>query len=721
MKKGKIIKVISSIIFITIFTFCVAICMQNEVDAKSYSIENMDIQATVGKDGSLSIEQEITYKFNGSYNGIYINVPYNLQDAQLDEVVKENKINDALYNGNDIKVNEVLVLDKEKETKFTEVNRALNGNDMVYTNTRESGMQKIKIYSPSENTTKTFKVDYIIKNLCVKHNDVGELYYNFIGGAWEVEIKSLNIDIYLPENQEQIYIWGHGPYNGQSKVINNTHANFKVKNIKEGQYVAARVVFDNSNISEATKLSSIDAKDIIFEDENSIVENKKQKNAFTVKIIIYAICLLIYWIILMFIYEKDKKYMVSNIEEDKLFKKYNPMMAGCIQGSRTILARDIIAVILELINKKVIKLKFLNQLEGKDNYQYIISKNEDAESKMDSIEKYIYDWVFENKGGLVNLVDRLKEMPKEKLANKKFKELNNLVEENLAAKGANKAKVPLILRAFNVFLFILSILVVFKHIMFNGFNIYDSQVSYNILAYIGVYILFCIPLIMGILYIPINLIIMLRHKINKTVQRITGQKVATTTISLLVFFGIIILLTAIFSTTKYIIADEILICIATILILTDNLMLKNNAIMIEDYSKLNTLKYKIENYSMMEDKDIEQVTLWERYLSYAVSFGIANKIMNRINGLYIDDDLAKLVNNDMFSNFISSDYYMFYRDASLDRRFAKAYGKATRKMFEGMASSRGGSSSRRRWRFFWWRRLLWRRRKRRRPEVLFSK
>ena len=658
----------------------------------------------------------------GSYNGIYINVPYNLEDVEFDEVVKENKINDALYNGSSININNVAIVNNGIETNFSEVETARNGQNMVYTNTKQkqNGIQQIKVYSPSTDTTKTFKIDYVIENLCVKHNDVAELYYNFIGGAWEVEIKKLNIDIYLPENNEQIYVWGHGPYNGQSKIINNTHANFKVKNVKSGQYVAARLVFDNSNIPEATKLSKIDAKDIIFKDENAIVENKEEKNAFTVKILIFAVCLLIYWIILMLIYEKDKKYMVTNIEEDKLFEKYNPMLAGCIQGSRTILARDIIAVILELINKKIIKLDLENKLTGKDTYRYIITRNREAENQMDSIEKYVYNWVF-GMAEKENLSDRLKEMPKEKLANKKFKELNDLVEENLASKGANQAKVPLIVRAFNIFLFILSILVIYKHVMFNGFSIYDVQTSFRILSLLGISVLPFIPLIMGILYIPINLIIMIRHKINKTVQKITGQKIVTTTISLLVFFGIIIILTAIFSPIKYIIADEILVCIATILILTDNLMLKNNVMMIEDYSKLNTLKYKIQNYSIMEDKDIEQVTLWEKYLSYAVSFGVADKIIKRINGLYIDDDLTNLVNDEMFLYFINSDYYMFYTYASLDRRFMKAYGETTGKVLSSMASSSGGgSSSRRRRRIFWWRRFLWRRRKRRRPEEHFK-
>lgn len=677
MEKLKMI-VIIVIIMLAIMIF------QNKVEAKSYSVENMDIQATINTDGSVGIEQTLTYKFNGSYNGIYINVPYGYEDKELEDVIQENRINDNLYNGKSVTVTGVSETGTETK-EYAEVNSGMarNGMNGFYEISDKNNIKQIKVYSPSQDTTKTFRIDYTIYDLCVKHNDIGELYYNFIGGAWEVEIKNLNIDIYLPMNTEGINVWGHGPYNGKCKIISNSHANFKVKNVKPGQYVAARVLFDNYNIQNATKISNIYAKQMIYQDENAIIENKKEKNAFTRNIVIFAICMLIYWIILMLIYEKDKKYMVSNIEEDKLFEKYNPMVAGCIQGSRTILARDIIAVILNLIDKKIINLEFKNAVSGKDNYIYIITKNKQAEEQMDSIEKYVYDWVFENKD-MVNLAYRLKDMPKDKLANKKFKELNDLVERNLATLGANQAKVPMIVRAFNMFLFILSIVVVVKHIMFNGYEIYDSATSDYIIIEGIMFIIMLLPFFMGLLYLPLNLIVMVRHKINKTVQKISGQKVVTTTISLLILFGVIIALTAIFSIQKYIIADEILICIATILILTDNLMLKNNAIMIEDYSKLNTLKYKIENYSIMEDKDIEQDTLWEKYLSYAVSFGIANKIVKRIQGLNLDDDLLNLVNQDSFLDFITSDYYLFYTYTSLDRKFVRAYRNTTGKVISSL-------------------------------------
>lgn len=170
-----------------------------------------------------------------------------------------------------------------------------------------------------------------------------------------------------------------------------------------------------------------------------------------------------------------------------------------------------------------------------------------------------------------------------------------------------------------------------------------------------------------------NLIIILRHKVNKFVQKISGQKVVTTTVSIVLIFLIIIAFTAIFADSRYIVADEILLCVATILVLTDNLMMKNNAIMINDYSRLNSLKHFINNYSIMNDKDIEQVTLWEKYLAYSVSFGLASKIIRRMKGIDIDDEIYQLVSEKTFNQYIYTDYYRFYNDSSLDRRFLKGY------------------------------------------------
>lgn len=451
-------------------------------------------------------------------------------------------------------------------------------------------------------------------------------------------------------------------------------------------------MFDNNNIINSIKTSYINAKDMILKDEKDISENRELKKSFTFKIIIVAICLLIYWIILMLIYEKDKKYILDSVNDEELFNKYNPMIAGCIQGSRQILARDIIAIILNLINKKAINLEIVPAVSEQTPYRYIISRNDEKYNEIDWIEQYIYDWVFDTKNK-VDLKQRLEEMPKEKKANEHFKKLNKAVEEELAKKGANEAKVPLIIRAFNIFLFILSIVLVFKHITFNGFDIFNPVQMVTTFTTILAYSLPFIPVIMGLIQVILNIIIMIRHKVNKTVQKVTGQKVATTTISTVIFFGIIIILTAIFAPAKFLVADEILICIATILVLTDNLMLKNDAIMIEDYSKLNTLKKKIEDYTLLSERNIEYIELWDKYLSYAVSFGISNKVINCMQGLNIDDDLEKLVSSDFMNTYLTTNYYYFYNNASLDKIFMKRYGELSSSVLSNWDISTGSGSS----------------------------
>ena len=70
----------NKIIIGLIFAILIIIGLNNNVKAKSYTIEDMDIQATIQDNGDVSIKQNITYKFNGSYNGIYITIPYVLED-----------------------------------------------------------------------------------------------------------------------------------------------------------------------------------------------------------------------------------------------------------------------------------------------------------------------------------------------------------------------------------------------------------------------------------------------------------------------------------------------------------------------------------------------------------------------------------------------------------------------------------------------------------------
>ncbi len=50
----------------------------------------------------------------------------------------------------------------------------------------------------------------------------------------------------------------------------------------------------------------------------------------------------------------------------------------------------------------------------------------------------------------------------------------------------------------------------------------------------------------------------------------------------------------------------------------------------EEQLKLVELKNYINDYSLIRNRDLESVIIWDKYLAYATAFGIPNKITNSI-------------------------------------------------------------------------------------------
>lgn len=380
-------------------------------------------------------------------------------------------------------------------------------------------------------------------------------------------------------------------------------------------------------------------------------------------ILFLSVSLIIYWIIILLIFERDKKYKVSNINEEELFEKYNPLIAGCIQGNRDILSRDIIAVILNLINKGNIRLTMKGDVNEKSLYNYIVEKVPEKENEMDEIELLIYKWLFT--GEKETLIERLQEMPKVQNANFKFKELDGLAKKELKKLGANKTSVPNIIKAINVMLLCGAIFLVVYHIKSIKFD--EKILPLMILAPI---IFALIPLIPKLV---MNITVKIRHLITNNIQN--AQKITTTSISIIIISLLIMAITYWILKIPELIADELLISVTILIVITDDLMLKNNVNMIEDYSRLNCLKEKLEN-TLLNEKDIGQIYLWNEYLAYAVSFGIGKKIIDKISGIYTDNDLLNyVVNNNEMLDYIENDYRIFYAYINMDKEFMKKYKK----------------------------------------------
>lgn len=213
----------------------------------------------------------------------------------------------------------------------------------------------------------------------------------------------------------------------------------------------------------------------------------------TTTIILFTIILIIYWIFLLYKFEIDSKYEVRNINVEELFQKYNPMIAGCFQGGRDILARDILAVILNLIEKRNIGLEIQNANDKKNTYNYYISKVPEKESEMDNIEKNIYYWLFNDYNKeKIELSYAISKMPLNIMAKSKMKELSQEVQQTLSKIGVNQHRVPKIIKLIDIVILCLIWFFTLFHIYSKGYVI--SENARKILTVV-LGTLMCFPLV----------------------------------------------------------------------------------------------------------------------------------------------------------------------------------------------------------------------------------
>jgi len=355
-------------------------------------------------------------------------------------------------------------------------------------------------------------------------------------------------------------------------------------------------------------------------------------------IIICIACLFfIYWIRIIFKYERDSTYKQEiACNEDELLAKYTPIEAGCIQENRNALFRDVVATLLDLVDKKYLLLEISKSFDG--NYMYFVKTNRESNYTLNEVEAYILKW-FSKKDNkklewlpeattkysvsefkAINLLERLKEMTKEKRLFDKMERIDEKVMKKINKAGFNKNLIPTEVKNNNYILLVFSILV----FLISVFHI--LTVGVNLLAFgLVVNLPFVLVIIMPIIYFIIYKFLLnpLSKTRNNLLKRIIKNNFSFRSVSIISVLIIICCITFITTKSLILLANVLLFGISLLIVLTSNVSLKNDLTTMADYSALNTLKNKIENYSLFQDREIKEIILWGKYLVYSISFGIS--------------------------------------------------------------------------------------------------
>lgn len=402
------------IIIITIILVVIALIPNNVLaDGPSYDITNYDMDAYIQEDGTLHIDESITYYFSSSANGLTRDLRY---------YYKTNKDtmepNSARYQATGIENLTVAVTNSANiTTNFAKVSNAEKGDNGVYTvdtvNADRTDGYDIMVYSPiSSNNFQTVHYSYDITDAVVQYNDMSEIYYNFIGNGIETDVDEFNLDIYLPKSINMDYV-KYYPHTYATKLENiqvlldssSNCINFNIKNIPSGEPVDARIVFPNTVLMNCTKKYNNDYDfNSLYKIENSMsLGNTRYFIHITINIILGVLLVALCIIFLTYGIIKSKKFRTT-VKNANYFRdipkrlnllEYQALLPSKITNALS--SNLIIATILDLTNRNILNMetkKGANKKKQSD-YEYNVSINKNADfTKLYPYEKQIISLIF---------------------------------------------------------------------------------------------------------------------------------------------------------------------------------------------------------------------------------------------------------------------------------------------------------------------------------------
>jgi uncharacterized membrane protein len=271
----------------------------------NYYISNIVINATVESNGDMKVEENHYYVFKGSYNGIKRDVVTSGSDG-ISEISAEG------YKNGVPEQNKVQI-------------------------TKDSDQTEIKIYSKSNNESKNFKINYTLKNVITKYNDLAELKWLFYKNTLDVNTNNITVYITLPKALNNgVKFYGEGPKRGTAQVENNK-IKLQLSNMENDEVIGADVLFPSAwvNTSKVINLNREQYLDKVQNENNT-------RTALIIAAITVILCAL--FLVLLISSKKRKKAIKQYREQFEFFKcEYYSQLPSKLPP----------ALVAKLLNKKI--------------------------------------------------------------------------------------------------------------------------------------------------------------------------------------------------------------------------------------------------------------------------------------------------------------------------------------------------------------------------------
>lgn len=613
------------IIAILIGIFLVILLGTTKVDA-TLKLNSLNFDVNINDDGSMDVTETWDIYISET-NTLYktIDIDKNKYDAITNFSVKE--------------------ITSGKNSYFTESHswRYHLPKNYYFGGINNDGKYEISwgVNLDNSSATRKYEIRYTVLGAIHKYGDCSELYWQFLGDKFEIPAEKITGTITLPEayslNKEEIRVWGHSEdLNGEIFVTDNNTVKFEMEKYKSRHFVEIRITTPTYIFGGMSYTNYDDKLDEIIKEETKWAEEanaRRQRKEITSKILMGVEIGILGLLSLLFI-SKTPKYLrklrtIKKLQPEEKTEYYRelpdetatPSEAMFILSKYIDTSKALSSTLLNLALKKYIEL---TQNEKEINVTIL---NENLEMlKQD--EKQVMKLLFNIKNAEKNNSFTMKQM--EKYVRKHptviisiEKTFTSSAKENAEKKGK-----------FD------------KEIETKGTN-------FSVIAFL--YFFFMIM----IMFVAIVAVILISEffSINKTM---------------------IIGLVPVYA-----------ICIISMLInaiLTVKLASRHSGFTqkgINEKEEWKALKKYMLDFSLLNEKEVPHLILWEKFLVFATAFGIAEKVIKQLKIKY-----PELSNPDTTSNMIILS--TLYSGGNFNTNFISSINSSTSSMYSSYSSATGG-------------------------------
>ncbi|MDZ4133313.1 MAG: DUF2207 domain-containing protein [Dethiobacteria bacterium] len=352
-------------------------------DDRSFHFPSVIIEAEVNPDGTMSVTEERTFRFDGRYRGAWA----------------------YIYLKHNAAIRDVLV--SEGGEPYREMPVGTQDIPGIFYVEYESDQIYIDWSYEANNEDRTFTLSYVVDNAVLVHEDVAELYWQFIGDEWGERADYVRVTLTLPAgaNHEDVRAWGHGPLTGEVFIESPTTIVWEVEDLPAWTILEGRVAFPLELVAQAKNYTGKDGLPGMLADEQKWANQANRRR--TMARVDFFLGPLLFLVMLVF-------YIVAKIGEKRspdaykgdyyreLPGDYSPAEAGYLIRSGKTKPEDFTATVLDLSRRGHLKFEEYQGESGLifkkpfTDYRVMPALGKDPRKKH---EQLLHSFIFEKVAG----------------------------------------------------------------------------------------------------------------------------------------------------------------------------------------------------------------------------------------------------------------------------------------------------------------------------------